>query len=400
MNISQFVSRELPFLTPQTACQHVLLMPKGHYTAEPCKGWFFDPVPIFNQTLRLAYSHVPGYFEVEEEGQEPFDEEQLKDPVLTQKNTARHPNLVSVPYPSSLHWCNVSTGECEDKKKKPPKNSTSKQQTGGIPWRWLFHKMTTNNKNQKEEEEEGPPIRAMPWERLLEPTTNKRPVLMSYVGRFDHGDVAVRQRIQQQCLTYQNPSICDIPQQETLRKSSIQSNQILIKEESLFCLEPAGDSPWRKSLSDSITFGCIPVLFSDLSDDVAPWHWSHWKQQGRILIDRNQYIEGKIDLQTLLESIPPPLLELMQQTIARFARQFQYSLQYDPLDGIHTILQGLQAKSFDLKRQGFCGGGGADEKIEEENVLLLKEQTNKNHDNMTVSLDTISSEKRDGVMTV
>ena len=39
-----------------------------------------------------------------------------------------------------------------------------------------------------------------------------------------------------------------------------------------FCLEPEGDSPFRKSLSDSIGFGCIPVLFSNLTELVAIVH--------------------------------------------------------------------------------------------------------------------------------
>ena len=72
-----------------------------------------------------------------------------------------------------------------------------------------------------------------------------------------------------------------------------------IKQNSVFCLEPEGDSPWRKSLSDSMVFGCIAVLFSEATDNVAPWSWTKWKQQGRILLGdqyRTDLLDGRIDL--------------------------------------------------------------------------------------------------------
>ena len=46
-----------------------------------------------------------------------------------------------------------------------------------------------------------------------------------------------------------------------------------VKGRSTFCLEPGGDSPYRKSLWDSLAVGCIPVVFSKYSELTAPWHW-------------------------------------------------------------------------------------------------------------------------------
>jgi hypothetical protein len=296
MDLSMLIP-ELPFLTEATACKHFFVFPKGHYAGENCKGWFFDPLPIFKSTMRISYSHLAGN----------VDESlvnYLGRSETPEIDNLRHPNLISVPYPSSLHWHANYT--------KP------------MPW-----KNTASQKMQ-------------------------RKYLMSYVGRFDHGDVPVRRQIQQQCEQYNDPIKCVIPTEDPVRASSMPSDDILIKEESVFCLEPGGDSPWRKSLSDSITFGCIPVLFSEDSDEVSPWHWGHWKKQGRILIDREAFVRGEIDLYQLLISIPPELLELMQQTLDQYAHQFQYSLHEDHNDGFHLTMDGMKRYSRNLKEQGQC----------------------------------------------
>jgi xyloglucan galactosyltransferase MUR3 len=44
---------------------------------------------------------------------------------------------------------------------------------------------------------------------------------------------------------------------------------------SVFCLQPPGDQPNRKSVVDSLLLGCIPVLFHEAQLDYIPWHWGH-----------------------------------------------------------------------------------------------------------------------------
>ena len=189
-----------------------------------------------------------------------------------------------------------------------------------------------------------------------------RPYLMSYVGSFDHGDVQVRQQIQRQCESYykDDPTICQLPTSSIQRRSSLPSQDILVKAKSIFCLEPAGDSPWRKGVADSITFGCIPVLFSDLSDQVTPWHWGEWKARGRVVVDRPAFVQGKIDLRHLLSSVPPQLLSLMQETLQQHARQYQYSLRDDPYDAFHLTMTKMKEHSQGrMEEPGKCGGFGS-----------------------------------------
>jgi len=157
----------------------------------------------------------------------------------------------------------------------------------------------------------------------------------------------VRKRIVRMCKSYKDSRAC--------RASGWKPALATAKAKSIFCLEPAGDSPWRKSLSDSITFGCIPVLFSDLTDDVAPWFWQDWKARARVLVPRDEFVAGHIDLKKLLQSMPSRLLELMQTTLRDNARRFQYSVDDDQEDGVRVILDNLHREAVDMEMRNLCG---------------------------------------------
>mmetsp|Transcript_46476 Transcript_46476/g.113192 ORF Transcript_46476/g.113192 Transcript_46476/m.113192 type:complete len:714 (-) Transcript_46476:1547-3688(-) len=323
---------ELVHLTPETSRKHFFVFPKGHYSAENCKGWFFDPHPLLNESMRLAYSHVPG---TADDPELMYFTKASPDPA---RDALRHPNLVSVPYPSSVHWMNFT----HDSYIKRNKGIMKKLY-------WKLHDTAQNAVGTMKDALMGVTFESklesmykMPWS---DHSPEQRPHLMSFVGRFDHGDVPVRRMIQQQCEKYDDSSICHLPSHEVERRSSLPSDSLLIKGKSIFCLEPAGDSPWRKGLSDSITFGCIPVLFSQLSDDITPWHWGEWKSRGRVLVDREAFVSGKVDLYKLLNTIPHDLLEVMQSTISANARKYQYSLNDDPYDGFHLTMTKLKESS-------------------------------------------------------
>jgi hypothetical protein len=282
------VLQELHHLTPATACQHFFVISKGHVAGRNCTGWFKMPVPQLNNTLRLAYSHIPSGLK----SQQPHTPSHLS------KNRLEYPNLFSVPYASSLHW-----------------NASFETTSTAI---------------------------TPPWAKF-----DERTHLMRFFGGANHGDTEARTRIVEDCESYQNDLIC--PSDFEFSPTKVQE-----KGKSVFCLEPAGDSPWRKSLADSISFGCIPVFFSELTDETSPFSWGAWKLQARVLVPRTDFVAGRVDLYHLLSSIPPQLLELMQDTLGRYARQFQYSLDEDEDDGIRATLEGLHNKALEMKRQGIC----------------------------------------------
>ena len=172
--------------------------------------------------------------------------------------------------------------------------------------------------------------------------------LMGFVGSYDHGDLPVRRRIRDACRSYNSSEVCPVAGGGT------RTEDLVVKSDTTFCLEPGGDSPWRKSLSDSIAFGCVPVLFSDETDDVAPWSWGDWKDAGRVLVDRDDFVSGRVDLLGLLGSVPPGLLRLYRETLGRHARRYQYSLRDDPGDAVHALLAGMRDHSRSMDRHGLC----------------------------------------------
>jgi hypothetical protein len=97
------------------------------------------------------------------------------------------------------------------------------------------------------------------------------------------------------------------------------------------------------------------VLFSELTDDVAPWFWLDWKDRGRILVPREEFVAGRIDLKRLLQSIPPALLDLMRTTLSEKARKFQFSLDDDQEDGVRVVLDNLHQQVLEKEQQGLCG---------------------------------------------
>jgi len=281
----EIVRDELRHLNSTNACRHFFAIGKGHTDVTSCDGWFSNPIRELKPFLRLAYSNYS--FVVDSEGAHHYD--------IHDTTNLTYPHLFSVPYPSSLHF--------RSNKKVPHFPST----------------------------------------------VRRRKALMSFIGKDNHGDTRVRQRIHKLCNDYNDSKVCDYKVKFDLVKHPT------AKSRAVFCLEPAGDTPTRKSIADSIAFGCIPVLFSDLTDDVAPWHWLDWKDRARVLVPRNEFVAGRIDLKKLLQSIPKDLLKLMQNTLKEKARRFQYSLDDDQEDGVRVILDNLHREALDMERKGTCG---------------------------------------------
>eukprot|EP00522_Entomoneis_paludosa_P001996 CAMPEP_0172474808 /NCGR_PEP_ID=MMETSP1065-20121228/69551_1 /TAXON_ID=265537 /ORGANISM="Amphiprora paludosa, Strain CCMP125" /LENGTH=175 /DNA_ID=CAMNT_0013232999 /DNA_START=413 /DNA_END=940 /DNA_ORIENTATION=- len=174
---------------------------------------------------------------------------------------------------------------------------------------------------------------------------------MLFVGRTETGDRQVREEIGRQCASYDDTTKCNM--QTAVTKGVALS--IATKLNATFCLEPGGDNPNRKSISDSIVSGCIPVFFSNNTGRAWQWHWEDWKYQAHISVPRIPFIQGQIDLYTLLhETIPSHIVTMMQSSLHRHARQFQYSYDEDPHDGIRLLLHQLHQRALRKTKDGKC----------------------------------------------
>lgn len=119
-----------------------------------------------------------------------------------------------------------------------------------------------------------------------------------------------------------------------------------------FCFEPAGDTPFRKSLADSIAVGCIPVLFHPMTDNAHEWLWQGWKEATRVLIPRDAYLRGELSLYRLLVvTLPPTLLARMKRVLSLNAHKFTISYDDDPGDELHALLVGASRLASQLESQ-------------------------------------------------
>ena len=143
---------------------------------------------------------------------------------------------------------------------------------------------------------------------------------MLFLGTFNHGDKAVRKRLRKLCERH--PTSCQVHHYRLDQGS----DPLSYMKNATFCLQPGGDTPARKSLVDAITLGCIPVLFSPMQDEFMPlWSWHRWRDRGRVLVDRSEFLRGKINLIEYLSEIAadPVRIGEMQSTLERHARSMQ-----------------------------------------------------------------------------
>ena len=277
----------LPHLTEATAHKHLFILSKEHYEGSKCFGWWANPTGLFRRAQRLSYStmqpdnlRVDDYYPFERRGH--VGPPSCND-LFTHPDCPVYPNAADAPYPSNVHWPPVSSARAVD---TPP---------------WADDTVT-------------------------------RPYRMVFLGGVAHGDTKVRKRIHRQCTSYRDANKC------VLQRYSLSS--LLLKYLSQFCLEPGGDSPFRRSITDSIAFGCIPVFFTGTQVDAYPWLWGDWRRAASVRVNRTLFLAGKLDLHRLLGSAPPELVTLMRQTLKRHARAFTISLADDPEDQLHLLMHG------------------------------------------------------------
>lgn len=86
--------------------------------------------------------------------------------------------------------------------------------------------------------------------------------------------------------------------------------------ESVFCLQPPGDSATRKSLFDCLLAGAIPVLFDNMTAaQQYQWHLPRDTASYAITIDPKQVVAGELDVANKLLEVPKEVIATMQATI-------------------------------------------------------------------------------------
>ena len=328
----------LRYLNSKTAPFHFFLIGKGYVT---CLDWMYDVQdPLIRQVTRLSYGNIfeqigldarsiRGENKTSSSPYGPFDDSDQVNNITHDKIKA--PHSISIPYPSSIHWSSNIRDRLE-------------------PWKMpSSSSLSSSSSSSTSFDHQG-----------------IRTYLVSYSGSFrncSHGHLRPHLRkIFDSCPTTKCHSVLkedfffiaassfssstSSSSKDSNSSSNGNSNKakcayVEVKKRSVFCLEPGGDSPWRKSLYDSITAGCIPVLFSPYNLRVAPMHWGPIAHRASVYINIHGVMNGSIDLIHELESISKARVLGMQRVISKHGHSLHYALDDYENDAVEIMLKGV-----------------------------------------------------------
>ena len=101
---------------------------------------------------------------------------------------------------------------------------------------------------------------------------------------------------------------------------------------SVFCLQPPGDSPTRKSFYDAVVSGCIPVLFSMNLTVKYPFHPRFNHNDFTVTIDTDKVLSG-VPIYDMLSMIDKDTIRKKQESLYSVMLAYQYS--YPVTSGRH-----------------------------------------------------------------
>lgn len=228
-------------------------------------------------------------------------------------------NWHAVPFPSDYHYDETVTHK-----------DLGEEQHSAVDNKAAKHLKKIHLESNKEEH-------LPPWERVEE----NRTTVVSFLGnpkKFSDISTAIREALVVQCEKH--TEYCKHGSYKHDSAAFAQHHKAspnLESRSSVFCLQPPGDMPTRKSVFDSILSGCIPVLFHPLTATyMYEIHWNQtlWEEVG-VHFDSDQenkdLIAQKVDViekLILLYKNNPGLIERKRQLMRDYAYSLQYSLIY------------------------------------------------------------------------
>ncbi|XP_038680025.1 probable xyloglucan galactosyltransferase GT11 [Tripterygium wilfordii] len=112
-------------------------------------------------------------------------------------------------------------------------------------------------------------------------------------------------------------------------------NVMKMFQNSIFCLQPQGDSYTRRSAFDSILAGCIPVFFHPGSAYVQYiWHLPKDYTKYSVFISEDKVKEKKISIERVLSRIPKRKMLAMREEVIRLIPRVVYA---NPKSRLETL---------------------------------------------------------------
>ncbi|KAH7306570.1 hypothetical protein KP509_22G020100 [Ceratopteris richardii] len=142
----------------------------------------------------------------------------------------------------------------------------------------------------------------------------------------------------------------------TRGKSKCNSPTAVLKlfQESIFCLQPAGDSYTRRSVFDTIISGCIPVFFNPFTAYTQyEWHLPRNHSTYSVFIPEKEIKAKKTLIEEVLRKIPSSQVRQMRKTVINLIPSVVYAHPdhelEDVRDGFDLAIEGLLAKVKDAR---------------------------------------------------
>ncbi|KAL1515486.1 hypothetical protein AB1Y20_002110 [Prymnesium parvum] len=351
----------LPHLNRGNAAKHFMVFSHddvGSYWK--CCGWWIPPAGLLDNSVRVAYMQALS----DNARSHNYMASNNSIYALTKKSKKawaffddlrQVPNLISVPIMSSVHWEQRLAS-----RSAPPWEAGWVESLTKAPARKSWLRNSSNDTSIVI----GTGATA---ERVH--VNVERPILMLYVGgnglaraavdfaatvltndksanaqrpvknvTVRVGDADVREAISRVCKEYTRDECRVLP---------FTTDVLRLKRKAVFCLEPTGVFPQRKSIADSVALGCIPVLFNKMADEVVT-SWivpASLANLSRVLVPREAFLRGEVDLRKLLMSVPTVQRSLMQKVAVLNARRFQMSVDDMPGDAMYTLLWRIQRQA-------------------------------------------------------
>ncbi|KAI3865950.1 hypothetical protein MKX03_036809 [Papaver bracteatum] len=168
--------------------------------------------------------------------------------------------------------------------------------------------------------------------------------LFSFVGAPRNSTKLIRNQLIDQCLASKKCKLldCNIGN----KKSCDQPSKVMkVFQNSIFCLEPPGDSPTRRSVFDAILAGCIPVFFHPGSAYTQyTWFLPRDYKKYSVYIPEDQVRDGKVNIESVLQRYSRDQVRRMKEEVIKLIPRVIYA---DPRSKLETV-----EDAFDISIEG------------------------------------------------
>ncbi|CAN0860742.1 Probable xyloglucan galactosyltransferase GT12 [Linum grandiflorum] len=191
------------------------------------------------------------------------------------------------------------------------------------------------------------------WQRRVR--AHKRRYLFSFVGAPRANMTgSIRGELMKQCIA--STQKCKLLNCAPVGKCDSPVTVMEVLQNSIFCLQPAGDSPTRRSIFDSILAGCIPVFFHPYSAyGQYTWHLPRNYSLYSVYIPEELVREGKVNVEERLLQVPEAEVVAMREVVIELIPKVIYG---DPRskstgfeDAFEIALKGVLQRISNVRRQ-------------------------------------------------